>query len=263
MGVDQAINLIKNANNDLSALEQKYQKLKSDIDFLESRKLEEYQTLDEIQIQIDRSEKMLEWLEISYQEKEANMDKLEQEQIRLKRLVKRFKDNNMEFLRIRNTVKQQVSGILFDGKRLLHLSLSSLMESMRTDPHRYSKLIYYEGGSPARNNIDWQYTGYNHTSRQQAYSSFHKFYEEYESMLLENAQKLYHKAIKEWTEQIMKEYSTNNNFSRDKLYRPDDEQQQQQFCYKPFNRLSLPIAISDNQAVHVRGVKCIFARTEV
>src|SRR5215204_3446937 len=29
LGVDQAINLIKNASNDLSALEQKYQKLKS------------------------------------------------------------------------------------------------------------------------------------------------------------------------------------------------------------------------------------------
>ena len=38
MGVGQAINLIKNANNNLSALEQKYQKLKNDVDLLESRK---------------------------------------------------------------------------------------------------------------------------------------------------------------------------------------------------------------------------------
>ena len=59
MGVDQAISLLKTANNDLPALEQKYQKLKSDVDLLESRKLEEHQTLNEIQDQIDRSEKML------------------------------------------------------------------------------------------------------------------------------------------------------------------------------------------------------------
>src|SRR5215216_2316394 len=44
MGVDQAINLIKNANNDLPAVEQKYQKLKRDVNLLESRKLEEYRT---------------------------------------------------------------------------------------------------------------------------------------------------------------------------------------------------------------------------
>ena len=89
MGVDQAINLIRNANNDLPTLEQKYQKLKTDVDLLESRKLEEYQTLDKIQVQIDRSEKMLEWLEASCQEEENTVDKLEQERIRLKRLVKK------------------------------------------------------------------------------------------------------------------------------------------------------------------------------
>lgn len=134
MGVDQAINLIRNANNDLPTLEQKYQKLKTDVDLLESRKLEEYQTLDKIQVQIDRSEKMLEWLEASCQEEETKVDKLEQERIRLKRLVKRFKDNNEEYLTIKNTVRQHVSCILFEGKRLLPLSLSSLMESMRTNP---------------------------------------------------------------------------------------------------------------------------------
>jgi DNA-binding CsgD family transcriptional regulator len=258
MGVDQAINLIKNANNDLSALEQKYQKLKSDVDLLESRKLEEYQTLDKMQVQIDKSEKMLEWLEISRQEEEANIDKLEQEQIRVKRLVKRFKDKNIEYIRIRSTVKQQVSGILFDGKRLLHLSLSSLMESMRSDPYRYSKLIYYKEGSPARNDIGWQYTGYNH--RQQPYPSFDGFYNEYESTLLKEAEKLYNKSVEEWTEQIIKEYPIKNDSTHNKLLNPDKGQQQ--FCYKPFNRLLLPIAISDNQAVGVRGVQCRFVRTE-
>jgi hypothetical protein len=185
--------------------EQQYQKLKSDVDLLESRKLEEYQTLNEIHDQIDRSEKMLEWLEIACQEEEVNLDKLEQEQIRVKSLVKRFENNNEEYLTIKNTVKQQVSDILFDGKKLLHLSLFSLMESMRSDPHRYSKLIYYKGVSPARNNIDWQHIGYTHFYGQQSYPSFHDFYEEYESTLLENAQKLYNKSSKEWTEQIIKD----------------------------------------------------------
>jgi hypothetical protein len=211
MGVDQAINLIKNANNDLSALEQKYQKLQSDVGLLESRKLEEYQILNDMKDQIDRSEKMLGWLETSRREEETRIDKLEKEQIRLKNLVKRFKNNNEEYLAIKNAVIQQVTSILFDGKRLLHLSLSSLMESVRTDPHRYSKLIYYNENLSARNKIDWQYTGYNHILRQQPYPSFHDFYEEYESTLLEEAGKLYNKSVKEWTEQIIKGYSIKNS----------------------------------------------------
>lgn len=259
MRVDQAVDLIKNAHNDLPTLEQKYQKLKREVNLLESRKLDEYKTLSEIQDQIDRSEKMQEWLERSCREEEANINKLEKEKIRLKRLVKLFKENDEEYLRIKNTVTQYVTGILFDGKRLLHLSLSSLMDSMRTDPHRYSKLIYYKGSSSSEN-IDWQYTGYNQINRQQPYPSFESFYDEYESTLLENAQKLYNKSAKEWTEQIIKEYSIKNASTHNKLLRPDEERQQQ-LCYKLSNELLLPTAISNNQAFHIRGVNRIFVRT--
>lgn len=117
IGVEQTIDLIKIANNDLPAVGQKYQRLKREVDLLESRKLEEYRTLDDIQEEIDGSKRVLEWLRTSCQEEEANIDKLEQEEIRLKRLVKRFKDNNEEYLKIKKTVIQQVTSILFDGKR--------------------------------------------------------------------------------------------------------------------------------------------------
>jgi archaellum component FlaC len=52
IGVEQVINLIKITNNDLPALEQKYQKLKREVNSLESRKLEEYRTLNDLQDQV-------------------------------------------------------------------------------------------------------------------------------------------------------------------------------------------------------------------
>jgi hypothetical protein len=64
-----------------------------------------------------------------------------------------FKNNNKEYLKTKKIVKQQVTSIVFDGKRLLQLSLPSLMES------RYSNLIYYNRSSSARN-IDQHYNGY-------------------------------------------------------------------------------------------------------
>ena len=71
-------------------------------------------------------------------------------------------------------------------------------ESMRTDPQRYSNLIYYNGSSSARN-IDQHYTGYYYYIHgQQTYPSYDYFFEEYKSTLLEDAEKLYNKSAKEW-----------------------------------------------------------------
>lgn len=86
---------------------------------------------------------MLNWLKTSYEEEEIKLDELERQKIRLKRLVKTFKDNNEEYLKIKKIAEQHVTSILFDGKRTLYLSLYSLIESMRSDPYKFSKLIYY------------------------------------------------------------------------------------------------------------------------
>ncbi|HKG87890.1 MAG TPA: hypothetical protein VKA95_06150 [Nitrososphaeraceae archaeon] len=53
-----------------------------------------------------------------------------------------IKNDNEEYLKIEKKAEQQVTSILFDGKRLLHLSLYSLMESREQSLKKYSKLIY-------------------------------------------------------------------------------------------------------------------------
>ena len=122
-------------------------------------------------------------------------------------------------------------------------------------------MIYYNGSSSARN-IDKHYTGYYYyIHRQQPYPSYDYFFEEYKSTLLEDAEKLYNKSAKEWTEwteHIITEYLIKNSSSQ--LFKPDREQQQ--FHHNPFNKLSLPIAISNNQAYPFKRVKRIFVKTE-
>jgi hypothetical protein len=241
----------------LPALEQKYQKRKREVNLLESRKLEQDRTLNDLQDQIDGCKRMLEWLRTSYHEEEANVDQLEREKIRLKRLVKRFKNNNEEYLKIEKTVGQWVTSLLFDVKGILRLSLDSLMQSMRTDPQKYSKLIYYNGNSSARN-IDWQYTGCSYINGQQLYPSFDNFYEEYKSTLLEDAEKLYNKSVKELTKQIITEYSIKNGSPQ--LFIPGKERQQ--FHYESFNRPSILTAIRNIQAYSGKRVERIFVKTE-
>jgi DNA-binding CsgD family transcriptional regulator len=260
MGVDQAINLIKNANNDLPSLEQKYQKLIRDVNLLKSQKLAEDKALNDLQEQIDASERVLEWLKMSREEEEAKLDKLEKEKIRLKRLVKEIKGNNVEYLRIKKIVEERVTSILFDGKRLLHLSLFSFWESIRTEPQKYIKLINYIKDQ-STNTIDPHSIGYNYLSRQRLYpSSFNDIIEDHNSILLADSEKLCDKLRKEWTEKILREYSTRNSSIHDKFLISDEARQQS--CCLSSTKLQLPIVGPNNRAFHVRGMNRIFVKTE-
>jgi hypothetical protein len=137
-------------------------------------------------------------------------------------------------------VEEQVTSVLFDGKRLLHLSLYSFWESIRTEPQKYIKLINYIKDQ-STNIIDPHSIGYNYLSRQRLYpSSFNDFIEDYNSTLQADSEKLYDKLTKDWTVQILRKYSTRNSSIHDKFLGPDEERQKQ-FCCKSSNKLLLPI----------------------
>ena len=207
MGVDQAVILIKNAKS-LPTLEEKCQKLKREVDSLEFRKLEAEMNLTHLHDQIDKSEKMLKALETTCQEEEDNIDRLKSKKIRLKRLVKRFKDNDEEYLKIERKVQSKITNLLSDGKGILIVALDSLMQSMRTNPQKYINLINYNQNSSARQYTGYN-TGYNNINGQQPYASFDHFDEE--STLLDDAEKLFNKLVKELTEQMIKEYLAKNS----------------------------------------------------
>jgi chromosome segregation ATPase len=202
MGVDQAVTLIKNANNDLQTLGEKYQKLKRSVDSLESRKLEADRTLNDLHDQIDRAEKMRKWLETERQGEKNEIERLESEKIRLEQLVKQFKHNDKEYLKIERKIQSKVTNLLSDGKSVLKVAVDSLMKSMRKDPQKYINLIYYNQNSSAS-----RYTDYIYVNGQQPYTSSDYLREVYKSILLEDAEKLFNKLVKELTEQMINEYS--------------------------------------------------------
>jgi hypothetical protein len=124
---------------------------------------------------------------------------LRYEKIRLKRLVKQFKENDEEYLKIRRAIQDQVSSILLDGKSLIRLAFYSLIESMRKDPEKYSSLIYYGNNNTSTSLYSSQYYTSYFTNKKYPYqfNSFDSFFEALKSMLLENADKLYKQLLKE------------------------------------------------------------------
>ena len=130
--------------------------------------------------------------------------------IALEDLVRRFEDNNGEYLKIHQTVKDKVGSTLSDGKGLLRLALYSLIESIRKEPVKYSSLIYNS------NSISLP-------GQHQYISSQDYFTEHYTAMLVQEAEKLYNKLIKEITKGIIYDPSFSSSISSSPLLSSTDE----------------------------------------
>jgi hypothetical protein len=73
---------------------------------------------------------------IYYQDEEANIEKLERKKIRLKALVKKFKNDNEEYLKIEKKQSNRLQALYLMVKDYYIYRYIFLMESMRTDPQK-------------------------------------------------------------------------------------------------------------------------------
>jgi hypothetical protein len=208
ISVEHVVNLLRIANDDdnLSAVEHRYEGLKQEVNSLEIIKLNSNKDLQDLKKQILTLRKTLGFCDLTYKQQSEKIACLQAKRIALEDLVRRFENNNEEYLKINQTVKDKVSSILSDGKVLLRLALYSLMESIRNEPVKYSSLICYHND----NNNNISLPGITHYpasdmygGQQQQYVSSQDYYvEHYSAMLLNEAEKLYSKLVKEITDGI-------------------------------------------------------------
>ena len=210
MGVEQVVNLLKIANNDLPLVEHKCERLKRDLDDLEAEKRNSTRVFQEMNNQIATMRKTLDQYQLSCKEQRLEITKLQIQKVRLQELVDNFQDNNWEYNKIRNTAEEKVRSVLSDSKMLLKLALLSLTESMRKDQDKYSQLIYHNT-PPTAASSDY---GSNHVmellplNNRQQYPSWDCI-----DMLLEEAEKLYNKLAKELLDEVITDYASNMSSS--------------------------------------------------
>jgi hypothetical protein len=142
MNPRQVINLLQTATNDLQSVEQRYEKLNRSVDYLEFKALDASMNLEELKTQIQNANQMLHACRLSCQKEISKMLQLHRQNMGLYRLLRQFKNNNEEYIRIQDIAKQTVRNVLSDNRQLLKLALLSLIESLRTDPIRFDFLIH-------------------------------------------------------------------------------------------------------------------------
>ena len=197
MSEQHVVNILRTANNNLPAVEYKYNRLEQEVNSLEIVKLNSNRDLQDLRKRILNSRKLLDSCDLTYRQQAEKIVDLQTKRIALEDLVKRFENNNGEYLKINQTIKDKVSSILSDGKVLLRLALYSLMESIRNEPVKYSSLICYHNNNislPGTTHYPASFM-YGLQQKQQYASSQNYFTEHYAAMLVEEADKLYNKLV--------------------------------------------------------------------
>jgi hypothetical protein len=219
MDTQHVVKLLAIANNDLPSVEYRYETLKKEAATLEFKKENSARDFQQLNDHITVVSKTRDSARLDYEKEMDRLRYLQQQRMKLEAGVRQFQNNNEEYVKIKKTVEEKVQSILSDQKMVLKLALLSLIESMRKDPDKYSRLIYHNTPSAANYNSQCYDTD-SYGQQQQQYPSH-----AYTDMLLEEAEKLYNKLTKEIGDEIISDYASSiSSPSLPLSLSPSDEQ---------------------------------------
>jgi hypothetical protein len=200
MGVQQVVNLLEIANTDLPDIQCRYERIKREVNTLEFNKQQSHRTMAYFNNQIETQRNALTSYRISCIRQRRKIEKLYNEKARLEALVTGFKNNNEDYLKIKQAAEEKVKDVLTNGKLILKFATFSVIESLRSNPELYNFAIHDN-----LNNTTISY-GSNYPSsmlsgrQEQQQRSFNNTYT---SLILEESEKLYNKLTTELTNWIM------------------------------------------------------------
>jgi transposase len=191
MYVQQIVDLLAIANNDLPAIEERFKRLRNDISMLQSQKHTCKRNLYQLNNQIATTIRLLNSFRISCETKRRETENLGNEKTRLEAIITEFKSNNNEYLEIERTAEEKVKDVLTNGKLLLRFATASVIESLRRNPELCNFVL-----NDISNNTDITSYGSNYLSltlpgeqHQQSFSCLND--DIYAAVILEEAGKLY------------------------------------------------------------------------
>ena len=120
--------------------------------------------------------------------KREESEQLNKDISRLETVISRFKSNNEEYLKIKNTVEEEISRFLKDGKVLLQFALASIIESIRRNPDKYNDHLVGNASL---------------SSTMAANQSLLSNIEDYKDMILDESKMLYDSLLHHFTNSIM------------------------------------------------------------
>jgi hypothetical protein len=234
MDVQNVIRLLETANNDLPAVELRYERSKKEAATLEYEKENSAREFQQVNNQIIMMRKTRDSTRLDCEKEMERLRHLQQERVKQEAIVKHFENSNeVYYIKIRKTAEEKVHSILSNSKMLLKLALLSLTELMRKDPDKFNAFIFCDNKYSSSTTQTRGYSQYYDTvpygqQQQQQYPS-----QDCIDVLLEEAEKLYNKLVKELVDESISDYASNILSSLPLLQPPDELQQSRPLLQSP------------------------------
>jgi hypothetical protein len=134
MGVQQVVDTLAIANDDLPSIEERFKRLRKDVGMLQSQKHTCKRNLYQLNNQIATTNRFLNSLRISCERERREIENLFNEMAKLEASITEYKSNNEEYLKIKQTAEESAKTVLMNSKILLRFATASVIESLRRNP---------------------------------------------------------------------------------------------------------------------------------
>jgi hypothetical protein len=121
-----------------------------------------------------------------------------------------FKNNNEEYIEVIKSIENKISDFLSNKKTFLNIAIISVIESMRSNPEKYSALVHhnnYNQGSLSSiskdNNSDLSYASRHAILPPPPYDGY--IIEHYKDIMLEEAEKFYNNIVDQLVCEVVNE----------------------------------------------------------
>ena len=131
MGVQQVVDVLAIANNDLPAIEERFKRLRNDVSMLQSQKHTCKRNLYQLNNQVLTTTRLLNSFRISCERERREIEHLYNEKARLESIVTEFKNNNEEYIEIKQAAEEKVKDVFSNCKLLLNFAIASVIELLR------------------------------------------------------------------------------------------------------------------------------------
>jgi chromosome segregation ATPase len=119
-----------------------YDRLKTELNSLEDEKGNSSKDYHRLCNKISGMKTTVDQLQLTIRESKDEKAKLELQKIRLQNFVKDFRDNTIEYNKVKQAIQGGVEYILTDRRRLLRMAIQSVTELLRLDPEKFHSFYY-------------------------------------------------------------------------------------------------------------------------
>ncbi len=139
---DEVVELLKLANRHLPRIQLEYDRLKAELNSLKDEKSNSAKDYHRLCNEISGMRTTVDQLQLSLRESKDEKAKLELQKLRLQNFVKDFRDNNIEYNKVKQAIEGEVESVLGDRRRLLRMAIQSVIELLRLDPQKFHSYYY-------------------------------------------------------------------------------------------------------------------------